>query len=304
MLSWFEKEWKERLYVNLHVKLGLEAFACLENKRERPEYRTLRLFEAVIESCPSAMLLLVSVFSDEKSLNSVESSILLLSFFVSTIVVANTLYRYFQPYNVAGLSDSLRVLSNLAEIWFRLITFVAAFLACGYYGFFSLGFIFLFFSMFLRGITLYFGESEFNLATFFHWFVLCISDCEAEANSKRRRKTLIFSHVSSFVEFVMAMVCLYIVDAGDLATHRKALLLGLGIGCFVAKCYLFFDRQPKRKYLNSIVLAWEKEIVVNGEYCWRTCFPVVDKFPEVRDSFLQNQGGHQELVNLDMMERL
>lgn len=87
------------------------------------------------------MLQLVVVLQSGVPLSFFKSLFLLMSIVVSTMAISMTLYQYFQPKSEIEdkLSVLLRLLYHFVETWFRLITFVAMFVAVQSYGFILLG---------------------------------------------------------------------------------------------------------------------------------------------------------------------
>ena len=276
----------DRLYSVTQVRLLVEFYRSLHTGEESYQLVTLKLMEAIIEACPSALLQLVVVFNDTNHLNSTTSLALLLSNFLSTISIATILFRFFQP--KIELSICLRFLYHVAEIWFRLITFVSIFLAMKGYGF-----IFLFASIMWKSLHL---QESFGLKWVIDVFMLSISDCFLEDNiftiqsdifetnlrlslssnpddeECRARLYNIFCcpcyylmsskyylWMMNLLDFIISVVLLYTVGH-TVSSFRKKVLLILGLVSFSTKMIIQMDRNSEIKIINNLFVKVEKRM--------------------------------------------
>jgi hypothetical protein len=107
----------ERLATILQLRVVLEAGRSLLAGAETPSFAVLKVFEAIFEAGPSAILQLYIILQ-----NSEIDIILSISTMVSLLCISDVLYRMFTPnnsterYNVEQVSQVLRFLFHFMEV--------------------------------------------------------------------------------------------------------------------------------------------------------------------------------------------
>lgn len=193
-------------------------------QEETKHFVIMKIYESVVEACPSAILQLVVILTSEASLSSADSIILLFSTVLSTLVISVTLFNNFEPAtNVKEqLVIFLRLLNHFVETWYRLVTFVGIFVAVDLHGF-----LFLVLSVVWRGFLAtdyHVLKTGFGLREMSATLLSAISECIAEPLfSTAGGEFPDLLQYSAAVEFIISMCVLYLED-GDTAQSRKDVL--------------------------------------------------------------------------------